>query len=132
MRLHILFLLTSTAAFNVPKRRGGALSSIANMPSKNNKLHAGPKQKKQRHKPTEPAGGWPDDDKVLAELNEKSWSVFGVNLRDVRLFGNSSPGTWNNVKRDKCTAPMVKMCAAYVMVMCYGQEMVDTSIHCAW
>ena len=27
---------------------------------------------------------------------------------------------------------MVKMCAAYVMVMCFGQEMVDTSIHCAW
>ena len=27
---------------------------------------------------------------------------------------------------------MAKMCAAYVMVMCFGDEMVDTSIHCAW
>ena len=138
MRWHLLLLLTSTAA-NISQRSGGGSvgSSIAKMPKTkakghNNKKHAGPKQKKQRHKPTEPAGGWPDDAKILAELEKESWSVFGVKLRDVNMWKNSSPGTWCRSKRDNCTAPMARMCAAYVMVMCFGQEMVDTSINCAW
>ena len=138
MRWHLLLLLTSTAA-NISQRSGGGSvgSSIAKMPKTkakghNNKKHAGPKQKKQRHKPTEPAGGWPDDDKVIAELDQKAQSTYGFRLLDVRLRGNSSPGTWNNAKRDNCTGAMAKMCAAYVMVMCFSQEMVDTSLHCAW
>ena len=132
--MYLLILLTSTAAFNVPRNRGGALSIMGKTKAtgKNHKKHAGPKQKKQRHKPAEPAGGWPDDDKALAELDQQSWSIFGVHLRDVHLPRNSSPGTFNKVKSEKCTGPMARMCAAYVMVMCFGQEMVDTSICCAW
>ena len=132
MRLHILFLLTSTVAFNVPRHGGGALRS---MPKRGGAAHNNKKHAKQpRHvptKPLEPAGGWPDDGKVLAELEEKSQSTFGKRLRDVVLRMTSSPGTWPKVKREKCTGPMAKMCAAYVMVMCFGDEMVDTSIHCA-
>jgi len=90
------------------------------------------KTKRARHKPTEPAGGWPDDDKALAELDQQSWSVFGVRLCDVDLPGNSSPSTWNKLKREKCTAPMARMCAAYVMTMCFSDEMTETSIYCAW
>jgi len=104
-------------------KRGGATHKTKK-PSK--------KTRRARNKPLEPAGGWPDDTKVLAELDEKAWSVFGVRLRDITTIRNSSPGTYNKVKREKCTGPMAKMCAAYVMVMCFSQEMVDTSLHCAW
>ncbi len=89
-------------------------------------------KKEARHKPMEPAGGWPTDDKVLEELEQKAQNTFGVSLRDVRMIRNSSPGTWNNAKQKNCTAPMAKTCAAYVMTMCFSDEMVDTSIHCAW
>ena len=134
--MHILFLLTSTVAFNVPQRRGGALQLVSIMGKRGGATHKtkkpSKKTKRARNKPLEPAGGWPDDTKVLGELEQKGLSVFGVSLRDVMLPGNSSPGTWNNAKRDNCTGPMAKMCAAYVMVMCFSQEMVDTSIHCAW
>ena len=104
-------------------KRGGATHKTKK-PSK--------KTKRARNKPLEPAGGWPNDTKVLAELDEKAQSTFGVRLRDVILGKNTSPGTYNNVKRERCTGPMARMCAAYVMVMCFGQEMVDTSLHCAW
>ena len=136
MRLHILFLLTSTVAFNVPQRRGGALQLVSIMGKRGGATHKtkkpSKKTKRARNKPMEPAGGWPDDDKVLEGLDQQSWSVFGVRLRDVQLLKNTSPGTFNHVKREKCTAPMVKMCAAYVMTMCFSDEMVDTSLHCAW
>ena len=136
MRLHLLFLLTSTVAFNVPKRRGGALQLVSIMGKRGGATHKtkkpSKKTKRARNKPLEPAGGWPDDDKILAELEQESWSVFGVKLRDVQFKQNSSPGTWSHAKRDNCTGPMAKMCAAYVMVMCFCDEMVDTSIHCAW
>ena len=106
----------------MPKRGGAA---------HNNKKHA----KQPRHvptKPKEPAGGWPDDAKVLAELDEKCQSTFGKRLRDFMIGKNSNPGTWQAAKQKNCTAPMARMCAAYVMTMCFGDEMVDTSIHCAW
>ena len=135
MRLHFLLLLTSTAA-NISQRSGGGSvgSSRAKMPKtkatgKNHKKHAGARHKKPRHKPAEPAGGWPDVDKVVAELEQKAQSTYGVNLRDVYCRWTSSPGTWVKAKRDNCTLEMVKTCAAYVMVMCFSQEMVDTSIH---
>ena len=89
-------------------------------------------KKEARHKPLEPAGGWPNDDKVLEELEQKAQSTYGVSLCDVQIKTNSSPGPWTLAKRDNCTQEMVKTCAAYVMTMCFGQEMVDTSIHCAW
>ena len=91
-------------------------------------------KREARHKPAEPAGGWPNDDEVLEELEQKAQGTFGVKLRDVVLFQseNSSPGTWTKAKRDNCTSEMVKTCAAYVMTMCFSDEMVDTSIHCAW
>ena len=134
--MHILFLLTSTVAFNVPQRRGGALQLVSIMGKRGGATHKtkkpSKKTKRARNKPLEPAGGWPDDDKILAELEQESWSVFGVKLRDVQFKQNSSPGTWSHAKRDNCTGPMAKMCAAYVMVMCFCDEMVDTSIHCAW
>ena len=133
MRLYLLILLTSTAAFNVPQRRGGALSIMGKRGGATHKTKKPSKKtKRARNKPMEPAGGWPDDDKVLEGLDQQSWSVFGVRLRDVQLLKNTSPGTFNHVKREKCTAPMVKMCAAYVMTMCFSDEMVDTSLHCAW
>ena len=83
-------------------------------------------KKEARHKPLEPAGGWPDDQDVT-EYDEKAWSIFGVRLADVHLMGNSNPGTWTRKKRENCTSEMVKTCAAYVMVKCFGDEMVDTS-----
>ena len=133
MRLYLLILLTSTAAFNVPQRRGGALSIMGKRGGATHKTKKPSKKtKRARNKPVEPAGGWPDDDKVIAELGKRSWSIFGKRLEDVKLRGTDSPGTWLRKKRDNCTGPMAKMCAAYVMVMCFADEMVDTSIHCAW
>ena len=124
MRLHLFILLTSTVAFKVPS--GGARSS---MPKRGGAAHNNKKHAKQpRHvptKPKEPAGGWPDDAKVLAELDEKCQSTFGKRLRDFMIGKNSNPGTWQAAKQKNCTAPMARMCAAYVMTMCFGDEMVS-------
>ena len=97
MRLHLLLLLTSTAANNLLQRASGGGfvgSSRAKMAgsAKNNKKHAGPKTKRPKHKPMEPAGGWPDDLKQLDELNKRSWRDHAVHLRDVIMRENSSPG----------------------------------------
>ena len=137
MRLHLLLLLTSTAANNLLQRASGGGfvgSSRAKMAgsAKNNKKHAGPKTKRPKHKPTEPAGGWPDDLKQLDELNKRSWRDHAVHLRDVIMRENSSPGVCTRTKRVNCTAEMATMCAAYVMVMCFSDEMVETSLYCAW
>ena len=128
MRLHILFLLTSTVAFNVhAASRRCSTACIMGKRGCYSQDQNHPRRRSASNKPVEPAGGWPDDKKVLGELEQKGLSIFGVSLRDVQFKqGTLAPARGTTRSATTARRRWLGMCAAYVMVMCFSQEMVDT------